>query len=72
MKALRITSCSDGHMWYAKLVGGLVAYVGEYENEYISKEPAGYKNIVLKTDAEVVDVTEEEWTLEHMLFKHRS
>lgn len=61
MKAIRIVKCSDRHMWYAPYVGQLAAYYSEYDKEFLSKEPSGYSNIILKCDGELVDVTEDEW-----------
>lgn len=52
--ALRIVSCSDRLMWYAGKVGELVPFVREEADCYISREPAGYINIVRKADAEPV------------------
>ena len=56
MKLLKITQCSDSLMWYNKHIGSLVAYINEEEDIYWSREPGGYKNIILKRDAEVVEV----------------
>lgn len=56
MRKLRITGCTDGHMWYAGMVGQLVELLGEDRIEYLSREPAGYVNIVKKADAEVVEL----------------
>ena len=55
-RALRITSCSDPHMWYAGLVGQVVALVREEADCYWSREPAGFVNIVRKQDADLVEV----------------
>lgn len=54
MLKLRITGCSDRSMWYAGMVGQVVDLLGEDHREYLSREPAGYVNIVKKTDAEIV------------------
>lgn len=54
---LLITGCSDPYMWYAKMVGQTVPYLGEWNDTpdvYKSREPAGYINIVRKTDAMIV------------------
>lgn len=56
MRKLRIIGCSDGLMWYAGLVGQLVPFLREEHDVYLSREPAGYTNIVSKADAEVVTV----------------
>lgn len=55
MKAILITGCSDPDLWYASLVGHTVTYLREYEREYLSYEPAGYTNIVLKSDSELIE-----------------
>lgn len=36
----------------------IVPLLREYPDEYTTREPAGYTNIVMKQDAEVVDVAE--------------
>lgn len=56
MKALKITDCSDGLMWYARHVGAIVPLLKIGEVEHLSREPAGYTNIVLAKDCEIVDV----------------
>ena len=59
---LLITGCSDGMMWYAKRIGDVVDMLGEGMDTkgqfYWSREPGGYKNIVLKQDAQVIDMKE--------------
>jgi hypothetical protein len=59
MKALLIKSCSNSVMWYHNHIGKVVPLLKVYEktNEYLSREPEGYSNIVLMNDAEVVDVS---------------
>jgi hypothetical protein len=42
-------------MWYRDKVGDVVAFVREYEDCYMSREPAGYLNIVKKQDAELIE-----------------
>lgn len=59
MRALRIINCTDGLMWYADKVGDTVPFLYECVDCYMSREPAGYTNIVLKQDAEFVEVTDE-------------
>ena len=54
--AIRIAKCSDPQMWYADKIGQLVAYISETEDEYISREDAGYLNIVKKSDAELLKI----------------
>ena len=48
MKALKLIKCSDPMMWYINKVGETVAFVREYDDCYMSREPAGYLNIVKK------------------------
>lgn len=59
MKLLQITDCKDPMMWYADKVGECVPYVRTFEDCYLSREPAGYTNIVKFEDAEVVEVQDE-------------
>lgn len=57
-KGLLIHKCSDPMMWYRGMVGQRVPYLGEWRDTpdvFKSREPAGYVNIVKKTDATVVD-----------------
>lgn len=61
MKMLLIKQCTDSLMWYSKRVGQLVPYLRTHEDCYMSLEPAGYKNIVHLKDAEVVEVSKEEY-----------
>ncbi len=50
---VKIISASDPHFWYAKYVGDL--FLIDREDEYFwTREPAGYRNFILKEDAEVV------------------
>lgn len=58
-KALLITQCSDPRRWYANLVGQVVEYCGDEDNEYRSREPEGYTNFVLYSDAKIVEITNE-------------
>ena len=56
MKALKIISCCDSKMWYAEHVGDIVPLLRIYsDGEFLSREPAGYSNIIRKGDAEIVD-----------------
>jgi hypothetical protein len=59
MKALKIIRCSDPLMWYCSKVGETVLLVREYEDCYMSREPAGYLNIVKLGDAEIVEISPE-------------
>lgn len=60
MKALKIINCSDSLMWYSGKVGAIVPYLGEdidYKGSiYWSREDGGYKNIIFKKDAVVIEV----------------
>lgn len=56
MKALKIINCSDSSMWYRDSVGRIVPFVGVDSDGWWSREPAGYKNIIKLTDAELVDL----------------
>lgn len=56
MKALRITGCTDPLMWYSQHVGKIVPLLRVGRTEHLSREPAGYTNIVLVKDSEIVDV----------------
>lgn len=56
-KSLKITQCSDGMMWYADKIGQVFPYLGEWPGDgYVSREPAGFINVVKFGDAEVIDV----------------
>ena len=59
MKQLLITGCSDSQYWYAGLVGTRQKYAGETDDFYWSRESAGYINIIKKTDATIVESTNE-------------
>lgn len=59
MKLIKIVNCSDSRMWYKNLIGQFAVYLGEYEDEYLSKEPAGYTNIIFKNDAELIETDKE-------------
>ena len=55
---LLIERCRDPLMWYAGLVGQMVANLGMYpEGDWKSREPSGYTNIVKAGDARPVVVT---------------
>lgn len=59
MKALQITDYSDPLMWYREMVGKYVPYRSEEPDVFWSREPAGYTNVVRKSDAVVVDVPDD-------------
>lgn len=55
MKKLKIISCSDPLMWYRDKVGQTVPFLFKISEGYMSREDAGYTNIVLTDDAEIVE-----------------
>ena len=63
MKKLKITQCSDSLLWYKGKIGQLVPYLGEDVDFkgpiYWSRDNGGYKNIVFRKDAEVVEVQDD-------------
>lgn len=61
IKVVRITKSSDPSLWYAPYVGKLAYYLGEYYEDYVSREKEGYKNIIRKEDGEVIEVVETSW-----------
>lgn len=56
IKAILIKQCSDSLMWYRDMVGKVVVYEREYDDCYMSREPAGYINKILKQDANIIYV----------------
>jgi len=58
---LFITQCSDSMRWYSDFIGEYVTYEPHADSsvEYGSREPAGYLNFVLKTDAIVKEVDDD-------------
>lgn len=52
---LRITKCTDPLMWYAGMVGEKVPLLKIHDDCYLSREPAGYTNIVKFEDAEILE-----------------
>lgn len=55
-KRLLITNCSDAMMWYANKVGKEVDFIREESDCYLSREDAGFINIVKKCDAVILNV----------------
>lgn len=55
-QVLKIISCSDSLMWYRNKVGDVVDFLGEDDQYYWSREPAGYRNIIKKRDAFIMNV----------------
>lgn len=54
MTVIKINKCSDSMLWYARLVGTTVTFIREVDEGYLSREPAGYLNIVRRDDAELI------------------
>lgn len=48
---LLIIKCSDSMFWYANKIGQEVEFIREESDCYLSKEDAGFINIVKKEDA---------------------
>lgn len=55
-KRLLITQCSDSMMWYANKIGKEVEFIREESDCYLSREDAGFINIVKKCDAVILNV----------------
>lgn len=55
-RMLMITGCSNSSFWYAGKVGAVVDYLGLDRDEFITREPSGFVNIIKFADAELVDV----------------
>lgn len=53
-KKILVKKCDDPQMWYAQKIGQEVVFLGEDTDEYISREDAGFINIVKKKDAEII------------------
>jgi len=55
-RVLLITGCTDPMLWYSRMVGEEVPYLGKWEADkcFKSREPAGYVNIVHFKDARVI------------------
>lgn len=51
MSHILITHCNDHLMWYSDMVGQVVLLLREEPDCFISREPAGFTNIVHKRDA---------------------
>jgi len=58
VKVLRINSCKDGMKWYRNMIGSIVPLLDIEQNEYKSREPAGYINFVSLEDGTVEDCDE--------------
>ena len=51
-----IKSAKDHKFWYANSIGKTYVVLTHGTTEYVVRDNEGYLNIVLKEDAEVVDV----------------
>ena len=52
---LKIIKCTDPLMWYADKVGETVPFIKKIsDDEYLSREDAGYANIVKVEDSEII------------------
>lgn len=51
---IRITKCSDTSRWYADHVGRVFLVDWVDDEGYWTRETTGYRNVVLKSDAEVI------------------
>lgn len=56
MKKIKITGACSPCMWYAALQGREFQVIYEEHDCYWTCEPAGYKNIVMKSDAIVLEM----------------
>jgi hypothetical protein len=56
MRKLLIISCSDPMLWYATKIGQEVELLAAEADCYLSREDAGYVNIVKKSDAIIISV----------------
>ena len=59
VKVLQIVDSINPTMWYANLIGKCVPFVRDDGVTYWSREPEGFINIVEKTDAILIEVTED-------------
>ena len=55
MQVIKIEFCSDQLFWYNSHVGEFFEVLKTEEDVYWVREPSGYKNIVLKKDATIVE-----------------
>lgn len=56
MRVIYIEKCSDSQLWYRELVGKTVPYIRVIDEGYLSREPAGYTNIVRREDGRVIEL----------------
>lgn len=53
-RLVKITGSKDLLLWYQPYVGMTWEIIGEEDDFYWAREPAGYKNIIYKEDCELV------------------
>ncbi len=51
---IRVIKASNPSYWYADNVGDTFPILREVQEGYMTREPAGYLNIIYKQDAEVI------------------
>ena len=49
---VKIISCSDALFWYNQHIGEIFDVIKTEEDIYWVREPSGYKNFILRKDAE--------------------
>lgn len=57
---LKITGCTDPHMWYSNKIGDTVDYNGKEDDIYWSRDSGGYVNIVFVKDAVLINDEKDE------------
>lgn len=50
---VKVISADDPHFWYAQYIGDLFL-IDREDDVYWTREPAGYRNFILKEDALVI------------------
>lgn len=50
---VKIISCSDALFWYNQYIDEIFDVIKTEEDIYWVREPSGYKNFILRKDAEV-------------------
>lgn len=51
---IKITKCSDSRMWYSNHIGSMWCILEDCGTEYMVRDVHGFRNIILKSDCEVV------------------
>lgn len=60
MMALRIVACADRSWWYRELVGKVVPLLQVIPEGYLSRELAGYSNVVKRQEAEIIEASKDQ------------